>query len=101
MSILEIKVRNEQGQKVAYENSYLPVLKYREYLEMAARHEDSDLGITEAEKLDEQLTFIASLFDGLTVDAMYSGIEMAELNDIISKVFIKLIGGDNDPKGKD
>lgn len=101
MSILEIKVRNENGQKVAYENSYLPVSKYREYLEMSARHEDKELALPEAIKLDEQLSFIASLFEGLTVDDMYSGLEMAELNDIIGKVFVKLIGGEGDPKEKD
>ena len=101
MSVLEIKVRNEQGQKVAYENRYLPVAKYREYLEMAARHEDKDLGLSEAVKLDEQLTFIAGLFDGLTADAMYAGLEMGELNDIISQVFVKLIGGEPDPKERD
>ena len=70
MSILEIKVRNEKGEKVVYENSYLPVSKYREYLEMAARHEDKELMLSEAVKLDEQLSFIASLFEGLTVDVM-------------------------------
>lgn len=101
MSILEIKVRNENGQKVAYENSYLPVSKYREYLEMSARHEDKELALPEAIKLDEQLSFIASLFESLTVDDMYSGLEMAELNDIIGKVFVKLIGGEGDPKEKD
>ncbi|HEL2382889.1 TPA: hypothetical protein ACGORU_001426 [Streptococcus suis] len=98
MSILEIKVRNEKGEKVVYENSYLPVSKYREYLEMAARHEDKEHPLSEAVKLDEQLSFIASLFEGLTVDAMYSGLEMAELNDIIGRVFVKLIGGEGDPK---
>ncbi|HFI0634097.1 TPA: hypothetical protein ACGO2G_000560 [Streptococcus suis] len=101
MSILEIKVRNEKGEKVVYENSYLPVSKYREYLEMLARHEDKELALAEAVKLDEQLSFIASIFDGLTVDDMYQGLEMAELNEIIGKVFVKLIGGEDSPKGKD
>ncbi|HFI0238318.1 TPA: hypothetical protein ACGPBH_001087 [Streptococcus suis] len=101
MSILEIKVRNEKGEKVVYENSYLPVSKYREYLEMSARHEDKELALAEAVKLDEQLSFIASIFDGLTVEAMYQGLEMAELNEIIGKVFVKLIGGEDAPKGKD
>lgn len=101
MSVLEIKVRNKQGQKVAYENTYLPVAKYREYLEMVARHEDKETELSEATKLDEQLAFIASLFDGLTVDDMYSGLEMSELNDILGKVFVKLIGGENDPKESD
>lgn len=98
MSTLEIKVRNSSGEKVVYENTFLPVSKYREYLEMSARHEDKALELSEAEKLDEQLNFIASLFPGLTTQSMYEGLEMSELNDIISKVFVKLIGGNDDPK---
>ncbi|HFR3976728.1 TPA: hypothetical protein ACHVI3_000838 [Streptococcus suis] len=99
MSTLEIKVRNKDGQKVAYECGFVPVSKYREYLEMASRHENKEKPLAEFEKLDEQLIFIASLFPGLSSDEMYQGLEMAELNDIISKVFIKLIGGEADPKG--
>ncbi|MCQ9211818.1 MULTISPECIES: phage tail assembly chaperone G [unclassified Streptococcus] len=99
MSKLEIKVRNEQGQKVAYENTYLPVRKYREYLELQVELDAQDL--SEAEKLDKQLNFIAELFPDLTVEAMYDGLEMSELNEIISDVFVKLVGGDTDPKLKD
>lgn len=96
MSKLEIKVRNEQGQKVAYENDFLPVRKYREYLELQAEIDTQE--VSEAEKLDKQLEFIAGLFPDLTVDAMYAGLEMSELNQIISDVFVKLVGGDTDPK---
>lgn len=96
MSTIEIKVRNEKGEKVVYENHYMPVSKYREYLEMQAKIDDDE--VPEYEKLDLQLQFIASLFDGLTVETMYEGLEMSELNDIISDVFVKLIGGDSDPK---
>lgn len=101
MSTLEIKVRNKEGQRVAYECDFLPVYKYREYLEMSARHEDKENPMPEAEKLDEQLTFIASIFPGLSSDEMYQGLEMSELNDIIGKVFVRLIGGDPDPKESD
>lgn len=96
MSKLEIKVRNEQGQKVAYENNFLPVRKYREFLELQVELDDKEL--SEAGKLDKQLEFIASLFPDLTVEAMYDGLETAELNEIISEVFVKLVGGDTDPK---
>lgn len=99
MSVLEIKVRNKDGEKVVYENQFMPVRKYRDYLELQVRLTDSDL--SEADKLEEQLTFITSLFPGLTVEAMYDGLEMSELNDIIARVFTKLIGGDADPKEKD
>ncbi|MDY4510974.1 phage tail assembly chaperone G [Streptococcus hyovaginalis] len=99
MSTIEIKVRNEKGEKVVYENHYMPVSKYREYLEMQTKLENAD--IPEFEKLDIQLQFIASLFDGLTVEAMYDGLEMSELNEIISDVFVKLVGGESDPKAQD
>lgn len=99
MSTLEIKVRNEKGQKVAYENTYMPVSKYRDYLELQAKL--SEESMSEAEKLDEQLKFISNLFDGLTVEEMYAGLEMSELNQIISDVFVKLVGGENDPKPND
>lgn len=99
MSTIEIKVRNEKGEKVVYENHYMPVSKYREYLEMQTKLENVD--IPEFEKLDIQLQFIASLFDGLTVEAMYDGLEMSELNEIISDVFVKLVGGESDPKAQD
>lgn len=96
MSTIEIKVRNKNGEKVVYENHYMPVSKYRDYLKMQAKLDSSD--IPEYEKLDIQLQFIASLFDGLTVESMYEGLEMGELNNIISDVFVKLIGGSDDPK---
>lgn len=96
MSTIEIKVRNEKGEKVVYENNYMPVSKYREYLEMQAKLDNAE--IPEYEKLDVQLQFIASLFEGLTVEAMYEGLEMSELNEIIADVFVKLVGGDSDPK---
>lgn len=99
MSTIEIKVRNEKGEKVVYENHYMPVSKYREYLEMQTKLENAD--IPEFEKLDIQLQFIASLFDGLTVESMYDGLEMSELNEIISDVFVKLVGGESDPKAQD
>lgn len=99
MSTIEVKVRNEKGEKVVYENHYMPVSKYREYLEMQTKLENAD--IPEFEKLDIQLQFIASLFDGLTVEAMYDGLEMSELNEIISDVFVKLVGGESDPKAQD
>ncbi|MGQ9412209.1 phage tail assembly chaperone G [Streptococcus pluranimalium] len=99
MSTIEIKVRNEKGEKVVYENHYMPVSKYREYLEMQTKLENND--IPEFEKLDIQLQFIASLFDGLSVEAMYDGLEMSELNEIISDVFVKLVGGESDPKVQD
>lgn len=98
MSTIEIKVRNEKGEKVVYENHYMPVSKYREYLEMQTKLENND--IPEFEKLDIQLQFIASLFDGLSVEAMYDGLEMSELNEIISDVFVKLVGGESDPKAQ-
>lgn len=99
MSLLEIKVRNEKGEKIVYENDYLPVRKYREFLELQVELDEA--GLSEAEKLDRQLNFIASLFPGLTAEKMYDGLEMSELNKIISDVFVKLVGGETDPKEKD
>lgn len=101
MATLEIKVRNQKGEKVVFENDFIPVAKYREYLEMVARHEDEGLALSEAVKLDEQLVFIASLFPGLDSELMYQGLEMAELNEIIGKIFVRLIGAEDDPKGSD
>lgn len=99
MSTIEIKVRNDKGEKVVYECDFVPVAKYRDYLAMSARHEDQELGLSEADKLDEQLIFIASLFPGLDSETMYRGLEMSELNEIIGKIFARLIGAVDDPKG--
>ncbi|HEM9634172.1 TPA: hypothetical protein U3L57_000075 [Streptococcus agalactiae] len=96
MSLLKIEVRNSNSQKVVYENSFMPVSKYRDYLEM--QKDLSGEKFSEAEKLDKQLDFIVSLFPGLKIEDLYNGLEMSELNDIIQKVFLKLVGEDIDPK---
>lgn len=96
MAKLEVRVRNEKGEKVVFENDFLPVRKYREYLEMQEKIEAD--GLNESDSLEMQLNFISSLFDGLTVDKMYDGMTMRELNDLISNVFIELIGGDTEKK---
>lgn len=99
MSTIEIKVRNDKGEKVVYENDYIPLSKYREYLVMSARHENTELGLSETEKFDEQVTFIASLFPGLDSEMIYNGLEMSDFNDVVAKVFTRLIGAsDDDPK---
>lgn len=96
MAKLEVRVRNEKGEKVVFENDFLPVRKYREYLEMQEKIETDSLN--ESDSLELQLNFISSLFEGLTVDKMYDGMTMRELNDLISNVFIELIGGDTEKK---
>lgn len=96
MAKLEVRVRNENGEKVVFENDFLPVRKYREYLEMQEKIETD--GLNESDSLELQLNFISSLFEGLTVDKMYDGMTMKELNDLISNVFIELIGGDTEKK---
>lgn len=96
MAKLEVRVRNENGEKVVFENDFLPVRKYREYLEMQEKIETDSLN--ESDSLELQLNFISSLFEGLTVDKMYDGMTMRELNDLISNVFIELIGGDTEKK---
>ncbi|MFT0884254.1 hypothetical protein V3G77_00260 [Streptococcus agalactiae] len=50
-------------------------------------------------KLDKQLTFMASLFEGLTVDMLYDKYNMYELNNALANLYVKLIGGEpEDPK---
>lgn len=102
MSTIEIKVRNKKGELVVKSTSFIPLAKYREYLKMTARHEDQELALTEIQKFDEQVIFIASLFDDLTSEDIQNGLEMSEFNDVIAKVFARLIGvSDDDPKGSD
>ncbi|KKF47133.1 baseplate protein [Streptococcus phage Javan629] len=97
MALIEVKVRNDRGEKVVYSNGFLPVRKYREYLELQAKKEEGNLN--ESQALELELEFIASLFEGLTIDKMYDGLTMAELNELIVKVFTELVGGDvDDPK---
>lgn len=101
MSTIEIKVRNKEGELVVKSCDFIPVAKYREYLQMSARHENTELNLSEAEKLDDQLVFIASLFDGLDSEQLANGVEMSELNEAIGKIFVRLIGADSDPKESD
>ncbi|RLV18999.1 MULTISPECIES: phage tail assembly chaperone G [Streptococcus] len=96
MAKLEVKVRNEKREKVVYENDFLPARKYREYLAMQADIEEKQLSETEA--LDIQLNFISSLFEGLTIDKMYDGMNMKEINNLIADVFVELIGGEAEKK---
>ncbi|HER2997510.1 TPA: hypothetical protein VJ367_001067 [Streptococcus pyogenes] len=97
MAILEIKIKNETGEKVVKECKNLTVRDYRDYLVL--QQELSDSNAPEYEKLDKQLEFIVGLFDGLTVDMMYDKLNMYELNNILADVYVKLIGGDpDDPK---
>lgn len=97
MAILEIKIKNETGEKVVKECKNLTVRDYRDYLVL--QQELSDSNAPEYEKLDKQLEFIVGLFDGLTVDMMYDKLNMYELNKILADVYVKLIGGDpDDPK---
>lgn len=98
MSTLKIHVRNENGEKVQYENNFVPVSKYLEYLDMQAELEDETKGLTEHQKMVKQIEFIASLFQGLTLEKMVNGLEMSELNNIVGEVFVKLVGGEPDPK---
>ncbi|MGT2767813.1 phage tail assembly chaperone G [Streptococcus dysgalactiae] len=97
MAILEIKIKNESGEKVVKECKNLTVRDYRDYLVL--QQELSDSNAPEYEKLDRQLEFIVGLFDGLTVDMMYDKLNMYELNSILADVYVKLIGGEpDDPK---
>lgn len=97
MDLLEIKVRNDRGERVAYTCDYLPMSKYRDYLQMQVELEAKS-DVTEQERLEAQTGFIAGLFPGLTAEALYEGVEMSEFNDITSRVFVRLVGASPDPK---
>lgn len=96
MSKLVIKAKNEAGKTEIYENDFLPVRKYRDYLELQKQLLDENT--SETEGLDLQLNFIASLFEGLTVEQMLDGMTMKQLNEAISNILVVIMGGDIDPK---
>ncbi|HHU5229390.1 TPA: phage tail assembly chaperone G [Streptococcus agalactiae] len=78
MSDLEIKIKNDNGELVVKECKSLTVRDYRNYLIMQDELAKGD--DPEHVKLDKQLTFMASLFEGLTVDMLYDKYNMYELN---------------------
>ncbi|WP_340080690.1 phage tail assembly chaperone G [Streptococcus agalactiae] len=97
MSDLEIKIKNDNGELVVKECKSLTVRDYRNYLIMQDELAKGDE--PEHVKLDKQLTFMASLFEDLTVDMLYDKYNMYELNNALASLYVKLIGGEpEDPK---
>ena len=55
--------------------------------------------MSEVEKLDKQLEFIASLFEDVEVDELLEFTDMADIFAVFTDIYSHLIG-DVDPKGK-
>lgn len=96
--MLELKYLNKQGERVVKTCDRVPVRKYRDYLELQVALADETL--TEMDRLDKQLAFMASLFDGVTADDLLDGLTTKEMADLSAEIFIVLVGVDPDSEGK-
>lgn len=99
MAKLSFTVENENGEKVLFEKEKLVARYYRNWLILDAELAEGDFD--EREKLDKQLEFICSMFPKLTVDKMYDGMDMREINNLIADVFVEMIGSDTQKKDQE
>ena len=95
MATVKFLIKNEKGQDVQKTSKEITTKDYRNYLIMNEALND----LSEVEKLDKQLEFIASLFEDVEVEELLEYTDMADIFAIFTDIYSHLIG-DVDPKGK-
>ena len=96
MAKVQFTIKNDKGEDVLKKSKEITTRDYRDYLVMNASL-TSDL--SEVEKLDQQLEFIASLFDDVTVEQLLEYTDFAKVISIFTEIYAHLVG-DVDPKGE-
>ena len=96
MATVKFLIKNEKGQDVQKSSKEITTKDYRNYLIMNEALNDD---LSEVEKLDKQLEFIASLFEDVEVDELLEFTDMADIFAVFTDIYSHLIG-DVDPKGK-
>ena len=96
MAKVKFLIKNEKGQDVQKTSKEITTKDYRNYLVM---NDSLTSDLSEVEKLDKQLGFIASLFDDVTVEQLLDHTDFAKVISIFTEIYSHLVG-DVDPKGK-
>ena len=89
-------IKNEKGEDVVKSSKEITTKDYRDYLIM---NDALSQDMSEVEKLDKQLEFIAALFEDVTVEQLLEYTDFAKIIDIFADIYAHLVG-DVDPTGK-
>lgn len=96
MAKITFIMKNKDGEDVVRSSKEITTRDYRDYLVL---NDSLTSDKTEVEKLDQQLGFIASLFEDVTVDQLLDHTDFAKIIDVFTEIYAHLVG-DVDPKGK-
>ena len=93
MAKITFTMKNEKGEDVLYSSKEITT---RDYLVL---NDSLTSEKSEVEKLDQQLNFIASLFENVTVEQLLEHTDFAKIIEVFMDIYAHLVG-DVDPKGK-
>ncbi|WP_196299798.1 phage tail assembly chaperone G [Streptococcus pneumoniae] len=96
MAKIQITIKNDKGEDVLKKSKEITTRDYRDYLVM---NDSLTSDLSEVEKLDKQLGFIASLFDDVTVEQLLEYTDFAKVISIFTDIYAHLVG-DVDTKEK-
>lgn len=96
MAKITFIMKNKDGEDVVRSSKEITTRDYRDYLVL---NDSLTSDKTEVEKLDQQLGFIASLFEDVTVEQLLDQTDFAKIIDVFTEIYAHLVG-DVDPKGK-
>ena len=96
MANVKFLIKNEKSQDIQNTNKGITTKDYRDYLIL---NEALSSELSEVEKLDKQLEFIASLFEDLEVEELLKYTDMADIFAVFADIYAHLVG-DVDPKEK-
>ena len=96
MAKVQFTIKNDKGEDVLKTSKEITTRDYRDYLVM---NDSLTSDLSEVEKFDKQLEFIASLFDDVTVEQLLEYTDFAKVISIFTDIYAHLVG-DVDPKAK-
>ena len=96
MSKVQFTIKNEKGEDVLKTSKEITTKDYRDYLVLNDSLTDD---LSDVEKLDKQLNFIASLFEDVEVEQLLEFTDFGQIVVIFADIYTHLVG-DVDPKGK-
>lgn len=94
MAVKEIKVEvmNDKGELVVFKNNFIPARKVREALQINVMAEDGEHSELDIE--GEMLTFVVSLFKGLTEDMVLDGVASWDYMPFLQNTIGDVLGAD-------
>ena len=96
MSKVQFTIKNEKGEDVLKTSKEITTKDYRDYLVLNDSLTDD---LSDVDKLDKQLNFIASLFEDVEVDQLLEFTDFGQIVAIFADIYTHWVG-DVDPKGK-